>query len=178
MFVSSLIGVMLISTVAFAQMNEGDGLDRRKSPLSIAKVQHDDTYLKVTYSRPQKEGRTIFGELVPYDKIWRTGANEATEITITRTIQLAGKKVEPGTYALFTVPHKKEWTVILNNDLGQWGAYKYNKSKDYLRVKVPSQQLEESVEAFTINFSKPKNNETKMTLKWDKTGVEVPISFQ
>lgn len=152
-------------------------LERRASPLSISKVKHDDTYLKITYSRPQKKGRDIFGELVPYDKIWRTGANEATEITITQPVELAGNEVEAGTYALFTIPHKDQWTIVLNNELGQWGAYKYNKSKDYLRFKVPSKKLDETVEVFTINFSKPKNNQTTLSMKWDKTAVEIPVSF-
>lgn len=170
--------VLLFTTSSlFAQMKEESGLERRTSPLSIAKVNHNDTYIKITYSRPQKEGRTIFGELVPFDKVWRTGANEATEITITEPIQFAGKQVEAGTYALFTIPQQKKWTVILNKDLGQWGAFKYNKSKDYLRVEVPTQSTEKTVEVFTINFSKPADNKTTLSLMWDQTRVDIPIQF-
>lgn len=177
-FCMGLAFILLFSMgTIFAQADEEEDLERRKSPLSIAKINHNDTYLKITYSRPTKKGRKIFGDLVPYDKIWRTGANEATEITITQPIQFAGKKVEPGTYSIFTIPAEQKWTVVLNEEKGQWGAYKYNKKKDYLRVQVPSKKLDETVEAFTIEFSKPENNSTILSMMWDQTKIDIPIQF-
>ncbi len=177
-FTVGLAFILLFSAgTVFAQAEEEEGLERRKSPLSIAKINHSDTYIKITYSRPTKRGRKIFGDLVPYDKIWRTGANEATEITVTQPIQFAGKNVEPGTYSLFTIPNHKNWTVILNEEKGQWGAYKYNKKKDYLRVQVPSKKLDKTIEAFTMEFSKPDNNSTTLSIMWDQTQVNIPIKF-
>lgn len=157
--------------------DEKEKPERRKSPVRIAQVKHNDTYIKVVYGQPYKRGRDIFGELVPYNKVWRTGANEATEITVTKDITFGGEKVESGTYALFTIPGKEEWTVILNNELGQWGAYEYNKEKDYKRFTVPAETMDETVEAFTMKFAEPEDANTTLSLKWDQTKVQIPVKF-
>lgn len=149
----------------------------RKSPIAIASIKHMGTYIKVVYGQPYRRGRTIFGELEPYGKVWRTGANEATEITITQAILMGDQPVYPGTYALFTIPNPESWTIILNNDLGQWGAFDYNEERDYLRMEFPVTHLDEPVEAFTIEFSAPERSMTTMTMKWDVVQVEIPIRF-
>lgn len=151
--------------------------ERRKSPVVIAHVKHNDTYIKIVYGQPYKRGRVIFGNLVPYGKVWRTGANEATEMTVTQDIMFGGKKVKAGTYALFTIPHKDEWTVILNNDLGQWGAFEYNSDSDYLRFSVHSEKMDQTVEAFTMKFGEVEDNVTTLMLMWDQTEVSIPIRF-
>ncbi|MEQ9413416.1 MAG: DUF2911 domain-containing protein, partial [Cyclobacteriaceae bacterium] len=94
--------------------------EQRTSPLSITTSRYKDTYVKIVYSQPQKKGRAIFGKLVPYGKVWRTGANEATEITITGDILVDGKELKAGTYSIFTIPNENTWTVIFNTDLGLW----------------------------------------------------------
>jgi hypothetical protein len=149
----------------------------RKSPIAIATVQQDGTYIKVVYGQPYRRGRTIFGDLEPFGEVWRTGANEATEITITKPILMGDQMVKDGTYALFTIPEPDSFTVILNYDLGQWGAFDYNPDRDYKRMKFPVNKLESPAEAFTIEFSDPEFSMTTMTLKWDMVEVEVPIRF-
>lgn len=181
-FASCILTILLViglTMPSFAQMDndESSAPERRKSPVAIARVKHQDTYIKVVYGQPHKRGRDIFGELVPYDKVWRTGANEATEITFTKPVMFGGKEVKTGTYTLFTIPGENEWTIILNDVLGQWGAFEYDNSKDYLRFKVPTHKLEKTVEAFTMEFSKPQDNSTTLTMKWDKTAVDIPVEF-
>ncbi|HEY0610451.1 MAG TPA: DUF2911 domain-containing protein [Chitinophaga sp.] len=131
--------------------------------------------VKISYGQPSKKGRVIFGQLEPYGKVWRTGANEATEITFAKDGTFGGKPVKAGTYTLFTIPGEKEWSVILNSELKQWGAYKYNeiKGKDVLQVKAPATTISGApVEKLTITFP-----ENKFVLEWDQTRVEVPMKF-
>lgn len=160
--------------VSFAQ----EALKLRPSPLEMVTFKYEDTYIKVTYSRPHKRGREVFGnpDLVPYDSVWRTGANEATEITTTKAIEIAGQKLEAGTYSLFSIPRKDSWTIILNSDVGQWGAYKYNSEFDVLRFDVPSTQIETVYEPFTIEFEQGKKN-VSMVMMWDQTRISIPIEF-
>ena len=140
----------------------------RKSPHET--VESGD--VKVTYGRPYKKGREIFGGLEKYGKVWRTGADEATEITFAKDVTFGGQAVKAGSYTLFTIPDQNEWTIILNSQLGQWGAYTYdkNKDKDVLQVKVPAKKLDKVVEQLTIRFEG--NN---MIIEWDQTQVAVPI---
>jgi hypothetical protein len=133
--------------------------------------------IRVTYSRPEKKGREVMGKLVPYDKVWRAGANEATEIKFYQDIELGGKKVKAGSYSLFTIPAEKEWTVILNSDLDYWGAYSYNAKNDVLRVTAPVSALNDTVENFSIQFESKGEKQGVMKLAWDKTKVEVPFKY-
>jgi hypothetical protein len=131
--------------------------------------------IKVVYGQPSKKGRVIFGELVPYGQVWRTGANEATEITFAKDATFAGKSVKAGTYSFFTIPTEKEWTVILNSELKQWGAYGYDKAKDknVLESTVPVKKTGAPVEKLTYRFDGNNN----LIIEWDQTQVEVPVSF-
>jgi hypothetical protein len=131
--------------------------------------------VSVTYGRPYKKGRDIFGGLVPYNEVWRLGADKATQITFSKDVKFAGKPVKAGTYTLFAIPTEKEWEFILNSQLDQWGAFSYekNKDKDVLHVKVPASKIEDVVDQFTIRFP----SKTLMVLEWDKTQVSLPISF-
>jgi hypothetical protein len=130
--------------------------------------------MSVSYGRPYKKGRVIFGELEKYDKVWRTGANEGTEVTFKKDATFAGKAIKAGTYTLFTIPTAGDWTVILNSQLGQWGAYGYEKAKDknVLEAKVPSKKLDSVVEQLTIT---PSAN--ALTIAWDQTEVVIPVKF-
>jgi hypothetical protein len=148
----------------------------RPSPTAIVTVKYEDTYVKVTYNQPHKRGRSVFGDLVPYGEVWRTGANEATEITITEDIEMAGNRIEAGTYSLFTIPGKDEWTIILNGELGQWGSYNYNEESDVVRFTVPSGLTDVVWEPFTIAFEQ-NNSEAEMQMMWDRTMVSIPIKF-
>ncbi len=151
-------------------------LKPRPSPMYMTTMMHDDTYVKITYGRPHKKDREIFGGLVPFGEVWRTGANEATELTNTGDIYLAGKLVNAGTYSIFTIPQKDKWTIILNKALGQWGAYDYDPGKDVLRFDVPVGKTEVMYEPFTIEFNQD-NSDAFLLMIWDHTKVSIPISF-
>ncbi len=173
-FCTALLAVMLL---LFNEVQAQEPVKPRPSPLEVVTIKWEDTYVKITYSRPHKRGRMVFGELVAFGKVWRTGANEATELTTTGDIKLAGTDVPAGTYSLFTIPQKDKWTIILNSDLGQWGAYRYDPEKDVVRFDVPTKQLSNTFEPFTIEFEQTAK-EVVLKMMWDQTGVEIPVSFR
>jgi hypothetical protein len=148
----------------------------RPSPMAVATYKEENIYLKVTYCQPSRKGRDVFTEIAPYGKLWRTGANEATEITITRDVKLGGKLLKAGSYTLFTVPNPDKWTIVLNSELGQWGDYKYDETKNVLVFEVPAQQNTEIYEAFTIQLSETESG-ADMTLLWDKVKIVLPFNF-
>ncbi len=129
--------------------------------------------VSVSYGQPSKKGREIFGGLVPYGQVWRTGANNATEITFAADTKFGGQAIKAGTYSLFTIPGEKEWTIILNSELKQWGSFGYEKikDKDVLKVKATPVKIKEVVEKFTIRFDSSNN----LILEWDTTQVSVKV---
>jgi len=135
--------------------------------------------IRVIYSRPAQKGRELFGDLVAYDKVWRVGANEAPEIRFYEDVNLGGNQVKAGDYALLAVPGEDEWTIILSEDVDQWGAYSYDEAKDVLRVQANTSELDESVENFVIQFEgKGKGvQEGMMQMAWGETMVSLPFSF-
>lgn len=160
------------------------GLD--KSPLDMAyfpdnfahdREEGDQAIMRVIYSRPQKKNREIFGKKVAYGKVWRTGANEATEIKLYQDVSFEGKKLEKGVYALFTIPGEKEWTIIFNKDLDFWGAYRYNEGNDSLRVTAKASTSSGTTEAFTIQFEAEDDKKGVMNIAWDNTIVKVPFTY-
>lgn len=132
--------------------------------------------IELTYQRPNKNNRVIFGELVPYGEVWRTGANNIPSITFNEEVSLEGNKVPAGTYGLFTIPNKNEWTIILSKNVKQWGAYQYNKAEDLLRFNVKPQTLTDNVETFTIAFEDVTTKSAKITLAWEKTKVSLNVT--
>ena len=157
-----------------------------KSPMDMAYYPHnfahdrkagDKALVRVTYSRPSKKERVVFGTLIPYGKVWRAGANESTEIKFYQDVVIQGKKISAGLYSLFAIPNEKEWTIILNSDVDYWGAYSYKEANDVLRVTVPVKKTEAVVENFTIQFAKGSDNNPVMKLAWDSTVVELAIGL-
>ena len=145
------------------------GQEQRASPKAVA----EGPNVKVTYGQPSKKGRVIFGSLEPYGKVWRTGANEATEITFEKDAVFGGKPVKAGTYTLWTIPGEKEWSVILNSDVHFWGTqHEAHKDKDFLTVTVPVKTLSEPIEKLAIRVE-PK----ALVIEWDQTRVAVPMSI-
>lgn len=171
----TLVAVVFAADVASAQ-KKMRGID--KSPLDMSYYpRRGAKQIKVIYSRPYKKGREVFGGIVKYDKVWRTGANEATEIRFAQDVKFGGKEVKAGTYALFTIPGKDKWTIILNKDYDQWGSYGYKEANDVARVEVMAKNdAKNSLENFSIRFG-GKDKDLKMVLGWDKTRVVVPISL-
>jgi hypothetical protein len=135
------------------------------------------TDIQIQYSRPGAKGRTIFGELVPFGEVWRTGANAATKISFSTDAKLGGQAVPAGTYSLFTIPDKGEWTIILNKVADQFGAFSYDASQDLLRVKAPVVALPAPLESFTISVDELGTHTAMLTLAWEKTAVHVPIEI-
>ena len=143
----------------------------RKSKNGKVEAEIGGAKVMVQYGRPAARGRVVFGDLVAYGKLWRTGADEATTITFDQDVTVEGKPLKKGTYALFTLPTADKWTVVFNSEPKQWGAYKYDESKDVLRVDVAPKKMEEMVEIFTIEATGE-----QLVLKWEKTMVGVTIA--
>jgi hypothetical protein len=169
--VSTMIGLSSFA-ISFAQ----EAIIPRPSPLAMVTMKFENEYLKITYSQPHKNGRDIFGGLVKFGEVWRTGANESTEITTTADLLIGTDTLKAGTYAIYTIPEAEKWTVIFNQELGQWGAYNYNKKLDALRVAVVSNTTENQTvfEPFTIKFFQ-KNDQGEIWFLWDKTKVALPF---
>jgi len=134
------------------------------------------TDVSLDYSRPAMRGREIFGGLVPYDKVWRTGANQPTKIKFSDAVKIEGNDVPAGEYAFYTIPGKEEWTIILSKNTKLWGAYGYKPDADEMRVKVKPSALAEPVQTFTISFDNLEDNGATIVLKWDKTRVPVQLT--
>jgi hypothetical protein len=166
--------LIALTTPLFGQ----EAVEPRPSPLAIVSYKYKDTYLKITYSQPHKHGREVFGKLVPFGKVWRLGANEATELTISREVFIDSHLLSAGTYSVFAIPEKDKWIIIFNSDLGQWGAYNYNPDKDVLRIERATQVLpgELVYEPFTIAID-PKNNKADIVFTWDKTTISFGVDF-
>lgn len=164
---------LLLSSFSFGQ--KFPNVD--KSPHDIAIFRADEEALiKVIYGRPLKNDREIFGTLVPYGKVWRTGANEATEITLYKDATINGTEVPAGTYSLFTIPEEEKWTVVFNSDLNQWGAYRHDPAKDVAKVEVDSKKTESTVEAFAITFQEADGG-ADLIMAWDDTMVALPVKM-
>jgi tetratricopeptide (TPR) repeat protein len=145
------------------------------SPTAKLTQEFSTSNIEVSYSRPALRGRKIFGELVPYGKVWRTGANSATKIKLGEDVKIGGKAVKAGEYAIYTIPGTWEWEVIINKASGSWGAYGYDTSGDVARFKVKSEKLSQAVQSFTINFSNITFNSCNLDMSWEKTTISIPI---
>lgn len=133
------------------------------------------TDVSIDYSRPDKRGREIFGGLVPYGKVWRTGANQPTKIKLSDAVKVNGQDLPAGEYALYTIPAENEWTIIFSKNTKLWGAYGYKPDADALRVTVKPIALADTVETFTIGFADLKDDGAILHLDWDKTRVPIPF---
>ena len=148
--------------------------ETRTSPVSSARQRIGVTDVKVTYGSAEVKDRKIWGDLVPYDKIWRTGANEATTIEFSTDVIIDGKTVPAGKYSLFTIPTENEWTVIINSVNEQWGAYKYDESKDVLRFKVTPQAIGHH-ERLVVIFTELSEDSGTINIEWEKLKVAIPV---
>jgi len=128
------------------------------------------TEVTITYSRPGVKGRAIWGGLVPYDKVWRTGANEATTISFSDDVKIGGQSLPAGTYSLHTIPAKEEWTIIINSAANQWGSYEYDQSKDAIRIKVKPQEGPHQ-EWMMFSFTDVQTSSATVKFAWEKLRV-------
>lgn len=134
--------------------------------------------VKIEYSRPAMRGRTIFGDLVPYGEVWRTGANASTKITFSDDVQVAEKALPAGTYALYTLPGEKEWEIIFSSNTELWGSIGYTNANDVLRTKVRAAAINPGFESLTIDFAHMDMDLAHLRIMWENTLVEVPIKAE
>ena len=130
---------------------------------------------RLVYSRPLRNGRNVFGELLEYNKVWRLGANEATEIEFYKDVLINGKIISHGRYTLYAIPTEEKWTIMVNRETDIWGAFKYDSGKDVVRIDLPVQKLTEPLEAFTMFFEKMPTG-FAMVAAWDNSLVSIPIA--
>ena len=146
------------------------------SPLASLKERVGVTGVSIEYSRPSVRERKVFGGLVPYGDVWRTGANAATKITFSGDVKLGGAVVPAGAYALFTIPGEAEWTVILSKVVDdQWGSYAYNQKDDQARIKVRPVTMAEPLETMTISLQDMRAGKANLVIAWEKTKVPIEI---
>ena len=169
--------IFILTCGLYLQGQNFRGID--KSPLDMvnfpASSQVQDKFVRILYSRPQLKNR-VLKSLIPNGKLWRTGANESTEITFFKDVIINSKKVPSGRYTLYTIPNDTEWTLIINKKVNTWGAYAYDSSQDLLRVKVPVEYSDENLEAFSITIN-GKGSSAFLHLGWDNLRVSLPMIF-
>jgi hypothetical protein len=182
-----LANLFLLLCISFSAVAQGKFAPLDKSPMDasyypvnypILRIQDkasEPLMARVIYSRPQRSGRNVFGELVEYGKVWRLGANEATEIEFYRDVKVNGNKVKKGRYTMYCIPATDKWTIILNKDTDIWGAFKYDIKKDVLRTTIPVQKQPDALEALTIMFEKT-NAGIDLVMSWDTVVARLPIS--
>lgn len=164
---------VLFSTASIAQDKE----EVRISPKAEVEQTVGFTKITIDYSRPGVKGRKIWGGLVPYDVVWRAGANEATKITFATDVKINGKKLKAGSYSFFTIPTPKNWTIIFNKVADQWGAFEYNDTEDALRIVVTPETDDNCwQEWLAYTFTKTSDNTAVIRLVWEK--LKVPFTVE
>src|SRR5688572_4796070 len=147
------------------------------SPSATSKQRVGITDIEINYSRPSTKGRKIFGGLVPYGQVWRTGANQATKISFSTPVKVNGTALAAGNYELFSIPGENEWTVIFHKPMSQWGAYSYDAKNDVARVTVKPVALPSPLETFTFSVSTLRDDSAILYFAWDKTRVPLQLEF-
>ncbi|MBS1779263.1 MAG: DUF2911 domain-containing protein [Bacteroidetes bacterium] len=145
------------------------------SPTAKISQEFSTSSIDISYSRPSMRGRKVFGDLVPYGEVWRTGANSATKIKFGEDVTIGGQDVKAGEYALYTIPGQTEWTVILNKGTGNWGAAGYETSSDVARFKVTPKVSDKNVQTFSISIGNITYNSCNLDIAWEKTKLVIPV---
>ncbi len=151
---------------------------RMPAPSSTQTIKQDFGLgsITLTYSRPNAKGRKIFGDLVPYAKIWRTGANAATRLVFTDPVEIGGKRIDTGTYVLYSMPGLDSWEFIINKGINNWGTDGYKESEDVCRFKIEPVKMKTKLESFTMQFANVKAESCELHVMWEKTALVIPIS--
>lgn len=167
-----LIRILLPCIIGAALLCEAAAQQPLLSPRDSVEISFNGKKISVNYGRPSMRGRKIMGGLVPYDKVWRTGANEATAFVTETDLIIEGVSVPRGSYTLYTLPSEKQWKLIINTQTGQWGTV-YNQDRDLARIPMKKRLLREPVEKFTILLERIGNASGRLKLVWEKTAVWV-----
>lgn len=168
---STLLLMTAVISHSFAQDMKLPAL----SPKSTIHQEFSTSFIEINYSRPSARGRNVFGDIINYGQVWRTGANAATTITFGEDVIIADKTVKAGKYSLYTIPGKDQWEVIINENTGNWGAAGYDTEDDVVRLIVKTRSLKDAVQTFTINIENITFNSCAIELSWDKTKVAIPV---
>lgn len=158
---------MVLAIFASTALQAQDQKAQRPSPPKTVTRMLDSLSINIVYNAPSVKGRTIWGALVPYGKVWRTGANEATTFEVNKPVLIEGQKLAAGKYSLFTIPGEKEWVVVFNKEAEQWGAYSYKKDTDALRVTVKPGKTKLLVEQLTIDVS----DKGEVNIAWENVQI-------
>ena len=179
------LGITVISTTVKAQF-KATALDKSPMDMSyfpanfpILKIQNkanDPLLARVLYSRPQKNGRSVFGDLIEYGKVWRLGANECTEIELYKDAKIDNTRLKKGRYSMYAIPYQDKWTLIFNRETDIWGAFQYDDKKDVLRTELKLEKQQDAIEAFTLLFDKTDSG-ANMIMAWDNVKATLPITF-
>ena len=164
------ITFLMVAMIAALLTTDVLAQEKPLSPQATVEGKIGAANVKIVYCQPSARGRKMLGAKEPYGQVWRTGANEATTIEFDKPVKIEGKDVPAGKYALFTIPNENEWTIILNKESKQWGAYKYDEKKDQVRVNVKPTKSDNFVETFNIALGKD-----EVQLKWENTAVAFKI---
>lgn len=170
---------ILLATVSAIVMQAQEGTFEVPATNSHATIQQRvaATDIRVEYNRPNMKGRKIFGELVPFEKVWRTGSDASTKIYFSTPVSLNGQALDSGRYELFTIPDKTEWMIILQSNHSQWGSYGYKPDNDALRITAKPEVLNRQLETFTIGFDHITSNSAELVISWEKTRVPIKITI-
>jgi Protein of unknown function (DUF2911) len=172
--VALTLGVSGLALLAFGGLAAAQN-QQRASPHETITSTINGKKISITYGRPYKKGRVIFGGLEPWGKVWRTGADEATTITLEGDAMIGPLHVVAGTYSLFTIPNEKEWTLVLNKTAKQWGAFKYDAAMDYGRAPMKVSKPAAPVEQMTIAIEKKNDHEAVLKVMWDESAALIDI---
>jgi hypothetical protein len=165
--------VIAVSTIFFAKAQL---TTPQPSPTQTVKQNFGLSFIELSYSRPGMKNRKVFGDLVPFGAVWRTGANNATTLNFGDTVMIGGAKIAPGKYGLLTIPDKDKWTIIITKQLEVTSPAAYKIDQDVVRVSVDPMKLKEPVESFTMQFANVKPSTCELHLMWENTAVALPIS--
>jgi tetratricopeptide (TPR) repeat protein len=169
--------LILAAALSFAAINTNAQALKTPAPSPTQTIKQDFgiSSVELIYSRPAMKGRKVFGDLVPWGKVWRTGANNATRIKFADDVIFGGQSLKAGEYALFTIPNQGEWDIIINKGSENWGTV-YKQEDDVIRVKAKSSKLDDAVESFTMQIANVKPSTAELQIMWDKTSVSIPFS--
>lgn len=169
--------ISLLVVIPFITGNAGAQV-RMPQPSTTQTIKQDFGLagIELTYSRPNAKGRKIYGDLVPFNKLWRTGANAATKIVLKDEMEIGGKKIDSGTYVIYTIPNIDYWEIILNKGITNWGTEGYKETDDVCRFKVEAMRMKTKLETFTMAFANVKPESCDLQLMWEKTIVTIPIT--
>lgn len=169
---------LLLTAVACISLFIADAQLRTPAPSPTQTIKQDFGLgsIELSYSRPGIKGRKVFGDLVPYGKVWRTGANQATTISFADDVTIGGKPVKAGKYGLLTIPDKRNWTIVISKQLDVTSPAQYKQDQDVVRVEAKTMDMDDAMETFTMQFANIKPTSCDLHIMWDKTAVSFPIT--